>query len=38
MPLNLTKWADGFTSPPKKRVLQIFIALKNPSPLLGTNR
>jgi hypothetical protein len=27
--------ADGFTSPPKERVLLIFIALKNPSPSAG---
>jgi hypothetical protein len=29
--------ADGFTSPPKKGVLRIFIALKNPSPEPGLN-
>jgi hypothetical protein len=27
--------ADGFTSPPKECILQIFIALKYPSPLAG---
>jgi hypothetical protein len=26
---------DGFTSPPKEGFLQIFIALKNPSPFAG---
>jgi hypothetical protein len=29
---NVTHRADGFTSPPKKGVLRIFVALKNPSP------
>jgi hypothetical protein len=28
--------ADGFTSPPKEGVLRIFITLKNPSPLAGS--
>jgi hypothetical protein len=29
--------ADGFTSPLKEAALWIFIALKNPLPLLGLN-
>jgi hypothetical protein len=28
-------WADGFTSPLKECMLQIFIALENPLPLAG---
>jgi hypothetical protein len=31
MPLNLTTWADGFTTLPKEVVLRIFISLKNSS-------
>jgi hypothetical protein len=33
--VNLRHGTDGFTSPPKEVVLQIFIILKNPSTLVG---
>jgi hypothetical protein len=31
----LRNGTDGFTSPPKKDVLRLYIALKNPSPSAG---
>ena len=33
--LNLRHERDGFTSPPKERVLRIFFALKNPTVSVG---
>jgi hypothetical protein len=35
--LILQHGASGFTAPPKEGMLQIFIALKNPSLWLGLN-
>jgi len=36
--VNLRHGTDGFTSPPKERVLKIFFALKNPTDSAGFER